>query len=107
MTRALVSPSDDDIREVAMAAIGDRLVIADQVPPDLLGSIFMPLTLGAFKDYTNDELLVITVFGIVGKHATFAMGVNGWPMFMECQIWPRDAMNRALDLARRMSELVP
>jgi hypothetical protein len=100
-------PSDEHIREAAHAIVGNRLVAADHVPADVLGMVFMPLVLGALTEYTEDQVAQLGVFGIIGKHCTSGWGVNGWPTFMEFQVWPREALIRAFDLARRMAELTP
>lgn len=101
------TPSDDAVRELAQDIVGNRVYFADHVPTNLLLMVFMPLAFGAMKGYTEGQLAQLALFAVDGRHQTAGRYINGYPMFMQLRVWPRESAIKACDLARRMRELAP
>ncbi len=95
----------EQIRELATHIVGKRAIFADQVPPDLLAMVYMPLFLGALSDYSREDLEKITIVAVDGAHKTTSRFINGYPMFVECEIWLRTDAIKAWELANRMIEV--
>ncbi len=105
MKSKLPEPLDGDaIAELARAIVAGTFISANQIPEDLLTLAFMPLALGAFKDWTEEELSAVMVYAIRGKHTTTGQAVNGWPIFVEISFCRYDDYVTALNRARLARE---
>lgn len=72
------------------------------VPPSIIGQIFLPITFGAMKDYTEEQVESICVFGLLDDATPIS--VNGYPTFFTCHIWLRTDVVKAALLAEAMAE---
>lgn len=77
--------TDEEHREIALAIAEGKAYHSGNVPQNLWFLVFMPLTFMASEVKTFEN--VAAVVAIVGKHKTVgARGVNGFPIFTECQL---------------------
>ncbi len=87
--------SDDELREFVVGWCDGRIFCSAELPtPDLLGSVFMPLALGALQEWTREEIGLI---GVVWEYRREAgpLAVNGQPVFFSCRLMHRDDWERA------------
>lgn len=81
--------SDQELREFVLGVCdGHAFTSMDIKDPNLLGTVFMPLALGALSDMPKDQIEDI---GCVWEWRSQAMpmGINGMPMFPSCRLMGR------------------
>ena len=89
-----------ELAEMAGYIIGQRVIHNEMLPANLVGSVFMPIAFGALAGYTTPQLKKLLVLAVEGVHkAVPARSINGWPIFVEFQLWRRACFIKVLDLA--------
>ncbi len=96
-------PSLDDaaLREFIRDMIADKIFTCHHIrETNLLGSIFIPITFGAFADWTEAEVEEI---GAVWEHRSQAgpRAINGYPMFFSCRLINKADWEKALKIMKR------
>lgn len=89
------------LRWLAEHIIGQRVVLADTVPPDLIPMVFLPIGFGGLPGYRKDQLGRLAVFAVQDYHRDCKRAINGYPMFVECCVWRRTDVRKAWDLAAK------
>lgn len=87
------------LRWLAEHLVGMRVVTADDVPPRLIATVFLPLGFGGLKGYTRKQLTRLVVFGVIGVDKTADRSINGFPMFFEMRLWRRTDFIEAQKIA--------
>jgi hypothetical protein len=86
--RELPEPvSHEQIKALAVHIIARRAYSIFDVPSTDWHMVFMPLSLGALKGFTEQQCAELALFAIQGEHKTTGWTVNGYPTFMECKLW--------------------
>lgn len=78
--------TEEELNQIARDLAGNRIFTSRHLSePNLLGSVFLPLGLGALKDASEDELKNI---GMVYEYLDKAgpRSINGYPMFFSCHL---------------------
>ena len=78
--------SEEELQKIVLGLVSGRIFTASEAPVDLVGMIFMPLGLGGL--YTVDWEQVGNVIEYMDKAGP--RGVNGYPIFMSCQLIHKD-----------------
>ena len=87
--------SDEKLRDFVVGVLNGSLYTSAQIrDPSLIPMVFLPVALGAFKDWSEDQLKEI---GVIYAPMTSAMprSVNGEPIFAEMRIMHREDWARA------------
>jgi hypothetical protein len=101
-TRPKVSRmSEDDLRKFVDDLVSDRIFTSSAVGADvqMLKSIFLPIALGAFSDYSKEELDQIgCIYEDLEKRQHWC--VNGYPTFLSCKVMHREDWSIAVKAAK-------
>jgi hypothetical protein len=74
--------TEDEIKTTVLGLVHGRIFCASQAPPNLLGSIFLPLGLGGINGVDVKTIgNIIEDFDKAGPRS-----VNGYPMFLSCRL---------------------
>lgn len=76
--------TDADLRQLALDYVAGKVVTTANVPPNLWRMVFLPLTF--VEDPKKTLRGVRFVCGVLGRHKTTGQAVNGFPIFVECQL---------------------
>lgn len=90
--------SDEQLREFVLGIVDRSLFCSLMINPNdlnLLGCIFMPLSLGALKDWSEEETADIGCL-YAPMSAAGPRGINGYPMFTMVKLCHKDDWVRAL-----------
>lgn len=93
----IASMGEEDLRKFVDGAVSGRLFTSVQVEPvSLVPVVFMPVAMGAFVGWTDDEIKHV---GVIWEWMDQAgpRSVNGMPMFMSMRIMNKEDWTRALD----------
>lgn len=74
--------------------------------PDEVAMVFLPLFFGVLKGATKAQITKIMVFGVYGENHTTGVAINGWPTFTSCNIWRREDVVAAAQLAEAMEAAI-
>lgn len=91
--------TDTEIKQLARWITQNTLLSYIDVPKTLLGMVFMPITLGMFAGWPEEDFKKIHLYGVVGVHKTLDRSVNGLPIFVECGLCLNEDFIRAVVLA--------
>jgi len=80
MTTPLKNLETSELRRLAIQYVAGNVYTSNNVPENLLYSVFMPLV---FMDDTQRDLLKEAglIYAVVGQDTTSGWGVNGYPTF--------------------------
>lgn len=108
MSLNYTSKTPEEIKSIAFALLNnsiftDRHISQDE--PHMLGSIFMPLALGAFKDLTEEEVQNIgLIYESLDKAGPRA--INGYPSFFSFQYLDKTDSDKVFEMARKIQAAV-
>lgn len=77
--------TDPELRQLALDYVAGKVFTTSDIPQNLWYLVFMPL---AFANKTQLRG-VRMVLGQADKHRTTGQGINGYPIFFECQMLKR------------------
>lgn len=76
----------DKITEIALGLAQGRYFSATEAPDDLLGAIFLPVTLGGLDHLKIDQIgNIVEELSKAGPRS-----INGYPIFFSCQVIHKD-----------------
>ena len=79
-----------------------RIHTSQNVPTNILGSVFMPLALGALNEIPKKELAKIgVIWASTVQDRTVRGAVNGFPLFASCRIMTKKDWARAVVLIKK------
>jgi len=95
MTGRFARMTDDELRAFVLGVCDGRIFTSSDVPGYLLGSVFMPIVLGAFAGWSEDDVQQV---GLLWEylHEAGPLSVNGMPTFFSCRVMHCDDLDRAL-----------
>lgn len=99
---------NDELREFVLGYCDGHIWTSFDVPPDVLGLVFMPVSFGALSEWSKEELEdeLGCVWASTTTHKTSGMAVNGYPTFVSCSMlsvadWDRAKKAIEVEMARR------
>lgn len=95
--------SDDELRAFVNSVLASHVFLSSQVRGADLPMVFLPVALGAFKDWTPEQLEEIGVL-YAPMSAALPRAINGNPVFAEFRILHRDDWRRASQVINREIE---
>jgi hypothetical protein len=112
--------TDEFLRAFVLAYCDGAIWTSQDVRAEDVGHVFMPIALGAFRDWTAPELAQLGVIYASMRplgpddiaDQTTGWAVNGRPMFASCRVMHRDDWARAVEaikaeLERRKTIALP
>jgi hypothetical protein len=72
----------DEIKRVARGLVEGKVFCAEMCEPDMISMVFMPVGMGGLENHDIDK--IGTVYEWLSKAGE--RGINGYPMFMSCQV---------------------
>lgn len=93
--------TDNELRRLALEYVAGRVYTTQDVPQNLWRLVFIPLFFS-----TKSQLRgVRMVLGHSGQHKTTGQAVNGYPIFMECQMLKRRNLGKFVDYVEAARKL--
>lgn len=78
--------TDAELQQFVIDYLAGHITLSQDVPPDLLPMVFMPLGFMDPSMFSEKEMANIgELYGNTRVHTTTGRCVNGFPMFMEAQ----------------------
>lgn len=109
-SREVPRMTEDEIRQFVLNVCDGHVFTSAQCEPAIIHSIFMPIALGAFEGWTEDECSKV---GCIWEHMKEAgpRSINGMPMFMSLRMmhiedWDRARVAIAAEFERRKEIVV-
>lgn len=103
MTKPLPSEAPDvAIEWLAQLFDREQVLTWFDVEPDMLGMVFVPITFGALKGYSQEQIKSMCGFGLLEDAGPTS--INGYPMFFRCYLWRWVDVVKAAKLAEAMAE---
>lgn len=93
--------SNETICEIAKGIMSGSIFSSDQCPPRLLTFVFMILALMGPKHLVENILRDITLYYEMMSKAV-PRGINGYPIFLSCQMMNRDEHRRLREELKAM-----
>lgn len=88
--------SDEDLSQFVLDYCDGKILVAEQVPKDLLPMVFMPIALGCFADWKEGHLNQIgTIWERLDSRNIMPRSINGYPMFGSLRILRTEDWERA------------
>lgn len=96
--------TDDQLKQIAADLYDDKIFTDRQCNDREISMVFMPIAIGAFSGYSDDELRKI---GMIYEYEDKAgpRAVNGKPCFMSLQLLSRDEFTRMTPFFEQYKEM--
>jgi hypothetical protein len=94
------------LSQLAKDIAQDKIFISDYLrDPNLIGSVFMPLVLGALQNYSEEEVKDI---GFVYEYYDKAMNmsINGYPIFSSCGFVSKADAGRIREKVKQIKKVI-
>lgn len=98
--RTIPRMTEEELKQFVLGVADGRIFLGSFAPEDLVGSIFMPLFLGALEGIPLESL------GMVWEYNNKALPrcINGYPMFTSCRMMHKDDWKRAFEAINKEKE---
>lgn len=98
----------EEIYDLAVKAVAGRVIFSQQVPAELVSSVFMPLLF--MDEDARQKLMDATESGEVAEiyeHLDNAgpRGINGYPIFMSMKTISRADLDTLVEMIAKLSKL--
>lgn len=88
--------TDDELRHFVAGYCDGRITVSADMPENLIGMVFLPITFGACNGATKAQLKKLgCIWAERGVDKDCERGINGFPIFVSCRIMLKTDWDRA------------